>query len=355
MRQYHGKHGVYSSLASKNVEGESFMVKTQSRLVAPLSCAVVLFCSIFGWVPSANALVVESTTGAGAPPSGFTFTDNVPTHGSAGSVYLGNGYVLAARHPSGGAKFAVELNNVVYNPTADPAVFLNNTLVALTFGGTWSTYADLMVFRLAGVPSSIPGITLATAPVTTGETIDMTGLGRTRVASTSTYFNGVDYNDYYGGGSVSETGYNWSGSNQFIQWGQNKVSPSLFKIPDSGYGDTLSFSTQFNSPGNGDALPDEAMGAAGDSGAPAFIKRGGQWDLTGINLTVDLLLKGSPPAPPSSALFAAVYSSANADMRTYMANLYYYQDQYAMLIPEPASFALLMGGMAAVLSRRRSR
>jgi hypothetical protein len=265
-------------------------------------------------------------------------------------VYLGNGYVLTAWHVGNAAIGPVKLGNGITYAADNtfPAVRLQNT-----FTGPFvvDPNSDLKLFKILGVPSSVPDVRLTTgSPGLGGENALIVSYGINRQATTTTFIANVDYNPAFGGSPISETGYRWGGASNFEQYGRNLIEPGLFGLDIDGDTDIdiAAFSTDFDSPAALGAQADESQGALGDSGGGIFVKRGGLWELSGIINVVDGLVN---PAG-NARVQAAIYDSVTFDSRTYYSDLSFYQGQFSGLIPEPTSAALLGVGVALVLKRR---
>jgi hypothetical protein len=102
-----------------------------------------------------------------------------------------------------------------------------------------------------------------------------------------------------------------------------------------GYGDVKSIYTVFgNSQG-------DAQGATGDSGGGMFFNNGGTWELAGLLVAIDIY-SNQPPA--------AVYGNI-----TYAVDIAQYRSQILNAIPEPAPFALMLGGLGLLVWIQRMR
>ncbi len=255
----------------------------------------------------------------------FDSTDGFFTSG----VYLGNGWMLSAYHEvrngSGGFSFgSVYLSGTAYSVDTSTATRLTNSN---------GSSADLAMFRLTIVPSNINNLTIVSSEPNPNASLTMMGNGFDRATST-TYWTS-NWAETTSPGFYS--GYKELGT-QSLRYGTNNLAGSA--TIDDGYGTTSTFYTDF------DNTSGEAQAAAGDSGGGVFFKSGNTWELAGIMLTVN----GPSGQPGNTAVFGD---------NTYAADLAQYRSQITstLAVPEPATNALLVTGLAAVsiwLRRRRT-
>lgn len=217
---------------------------------AALLGGIGLFCA----APRAGAVVVAGDPGQNAliqtsAPAGFEDAwDRVGSLGAGSGVYLGNGFVLSARHVNGGSTFTID--GTIHQRIAGTSVTLANPT-----GLGLSTQSDLWLNRYA-VPDSSPlhGLGLIAirdtplAGAGTGAVMIGEGLGQT----TQTPVN-------VGG---SRTGYVWGGS-EVRRWGDTIISTES-EVSASGRDVVGAASFSFQQiAGRGNA-------AAGDSGGGLF-------------------------------------------------------------------------------------
>jgi len=238
-----------------------------TRSIAASACALIV-----GVASAAHAVIIDSGDGAGNidPPPDFPWWHHVDQRlGGTSIIYLGNGWVLTARHVGMGSLL---YGGTRYEPDPDTAV---------TFGDPDSP-TDLIAFRLArGKPW--PALRLmefaATTPVP-GEEVLMIGNGRNR---------GRRLRDERQGAN-SPLGWGWSAGSK-KRWGTNRVA-APYQVIDHGDTSTLAFSTRFDSLFMAGATPHEAQAATGDSGGAVFKRRDAndpdsEWVLAGVIFTVN--------------------------------------------------------------------
>lgn len=215
-------------------------------------------------LPLLCALVIESgkddvNLRAPAQLPGFA---NVGARASMSAIYLGNGWVLTARHVGAG--------DVVLGGVTHPAVPEST----LELGASSAPpHADLIVFRIES-PPELPPLRIRPTPPKVGDPVILVGAGHDRGASTR--WNGHD-------------GFVWD-SKGGIRWGTNRVFAAGI---DVGIADvrTRSFAVRFDA---GETLH-EAQAAVGDSGGAVFIAREGRFELAGV-MTAVATYDGQPPA-----------------------------------------------------------
>lgn len=265
-----------------------------ARSIAASACALIVMAA-----SAAHAVIIDSGDGSGNidPPPDFPWWNHVDQRlGGTSIIYLGNGWVLTARHVGMGSLL---YGGTRYEPDPDTAV---------SFGDPDSP-TDVIVFRLAeGKPW--PGLRLmelAEATPVPGEEVLMIGNGRNRGERLR---------------NESETakpplGWGWAGGST-KRWGTNRVA-GPHRVVDHGDTSTFAFSTRFDSLFMAGATPHEAQAAVGDSGGAVFKRRDpddpeSEWVLAGVIFTVS--------HPNGGPLEAALYGDY-----TYAADLSIHRDE----------------------------
>jgi hypothetical protein len=299
--------------------------------------------------------------------------DNVALSG--GYIYLGDGWILSARHvgynPASGITFQTASGPVTYH-MAGARVANNGTLIPgpyyTDYGFAWSTghmfavsnpssitqesgqpfalspYTDLQLFRINGDPG-LPELTIASQPMpnnfTAGTAPEVMLIGNSSGrAQDETHWNvtGTSPNVVWTTttGTGDRQGYVSNGV-AAKRWGTNRLSdPASFPSPSpfsavvsnttgvlplaTGVGaisrDIIVNTSQFDPSSQTGATPFESQAIGGDSGAAVFHKRNGnQWELSGI-VNARLTFEGQPSP-------TAVYGNA-----TLFADLSYYNQDY---------------------------
>ncbi|MEM9420383.1 MAG: PEP-CTERM sorting domain-containing protein [Planctomycetota bacterium] len=265
------------------------LARQRPGLCAGLSSAAALAACVAA--TPAGAVVVAGDPGQNAPdqtaaPLGFEDAwSRVGSIGGGSGVYLGNGYVLSARHVGGGNNFIVDGFN--HTRIAGTSVtFSNPTGLGLT------EESDLWINRFS-VPDTSPlsglgVIDIRDASLETagsGGIIIGEGLGQATPSPVNV-----------GGG---RTGYAWGGS-EIRRWGDIGVSGVADEIQAGGrdVAGVVSFSFQ-EVAGRGNA-------ASGDSGGGLFYLEDGEVVLAGITHAITLFndQNGSTSAFGNRTLFS---------------------------------------------------
>ena len=290
-------------------------------------------------VASAEAVVIVSGDGSGntTAPGDDPGFGNVGVLGSGGAVYLGNRWILTVAHlntAGGEASFG----GINYGFLSGTDTRLENAP-----GSGLTGVVDLRMIRLDGEPS-LPAVTIASAAPSVGENLVMIGRGNQRDAS-ETYWSVDTVNDPDLWTEVTppppadQTGFNATGV-RTIRWGDNEVLDDSLVV-DGGFGDTQSFSTQFDSGG----FTHEGQAVAGDSGGGVFSKSTGSWELIGIMHTIGTA-EGQPGgASGTSAVFGNTTNSADL-------SAYAEQINAIVTTPEPSSSSLLALACLTLCLRR---
>jgi len=283
-----------------------------SRIHRPALIAVSVVALLLSSVPS-HALILKTWNGVGTPAlANTTAPADDPGWANLASnktgIYLGDGLFLTAHHAAAAGN--VVLGGQTYPLIPGSAHLLNNPA---TFGartvasGVITEQSDLMLFRIGlnaqtgllpeEANSSIRVIKIADELPPTSANLTMFGFGANRILNPDNSTNGQWY--FAGDGTTVPTqgqssyrGFKYtpqpSESTRQWQWGQNVRTTNSGGAYQSGnnihidlgapYKDAIGFQMRFDEFG----LPDEAQGAAGDSGGPVFWKDGNEWVLAGL-------------------------------------------------------------------------
>jgi hypothetical protein len=267
-------------------------------------------------------------------------------------VYLGNRWVLTAFHLGAGSTSFPGVGT--FNAVPGSAVRLQNPS-----GQGLSQFADLQLYRLTADPG-LPTLSLAAATPSVDAQVTLVGDGAAVTpAAMETHWqvtgsgNELVWTEVASGGNFH--GYKATTFRKL--WGTNLVEDDevFFEEGDvdhtvaasAGFGDTISFFTEFDKPGitAGLATTSEAQGLSGDSGSAAFQKVAGSWLLAGLTHSI-AVFEDQPNVGQT-----AVYGNL-----TFIADLSVYRDQIIDItsIPELGGF-LAVGSMAALVGLYRLR
>jgi hypothetical protein len=260
------------------------------------------------------AVTIDSGDGSGntSAPANDPGWSYVGVRNSLSAVYLGNRWVLTARHVGVGS---VILSGVTY-AAAQPATSypIQNP--------DDSSYADLHLFRLQDLPALAP-LSLTSSAVTSngqGTSVVMIGNGRDRPVD-KTYWD-ASWVETSAAGAVY-TGYK-TVSTHTLRWGTNRVSDRNLVVDSSCYPSdpsnpgcrpTHSFALAFDS---GSPTAHEARANSGDSGGAVFKETSGE--LAGIMFAIN-----SYTGQPSSTY--TIYGTS-----TFVVDLWYYRDEIQAVI-----------------------
>lgn len=255
--------------------------------------------------------------------SDFGFA-NVGARGSASGVYLGEGWVLTAKHVGAGD---IAFNGVTYHYEEGSVHLIENPSGYYRLN---STYTDLTLFRITEEPD-LPSLTIATEPPSVGADLYLAG-------------NGIKHEDALSYWTVNTSSWVWTETDATTQywgyepegtrelnWGKNRVlgscrgpSPSTHYLSISGT-DIVAMKTRFDA-----QEPYEAQAVGGDSGGGAFYWDDEEgWVLAGIISCAESL-----PNSPTKAIAGAM---------TYSVDLSFYQDQILKIITPEADPAYVPG------------
>ncbi|MHB1158415.1 MAG: trypsin-like serine protease [Phycisphaerales bacterium] len=294
----------------------------------------VFFAAAMIRSPAAQALIVNADpTTATSNPAPYT---SAPTssafsnHGDPGwnyvgafqinggngtGVYVGNGWVLTAGHVSTGGYVTFGTNT--YTLTGAPIPLTNPVGI--------SGSPDLKLVHMNGYLPLPDLVIRGTTPGTL--TVAVIGTGDDRSGILQNYAPGI-------------SGYNWNTTSRIQAWATNTVAGNNILVTSDNVNYTKAFITSF------DNLTGEGQAADHDSGGAGFIYNNSQhrWELAGLMIGIN---NGTTPdgQPGSSAAFGNY---------TFFADLSAYADQIQVVVPEPASLALLSLASLTLLRRRRA-
>jgi hypothetical protein len=294
----------------------------------------MLLTGFFTVAPPVNAVIIITDDGSGnltAPADDFGFGNVGVLNGSSG-VYLGNRWVLTARHVGAGT---ITLGGTPFTHDASSIYHI----------GT----ADLTLFRLNSDPG-LPSLTIASSAPTLGSTLYMAGNGRNRADSETTWHvdtspqNWVWSETSFEEADATATGYKYASGNS-LRWGTNRMSGTQSDVQALGYTSDV-IENDFTNPAQFPLLATthEAIVATNDSGGGVFWKNGESWELAGISI----LLAGFNNQPGSTALFGN---------ESWAVDLSQYNTEILAVIPEPRHYGIILAlflGFGGYV-RRKSR
>jgi hypothetical protein len=255
----------------------------------------------------ASALVVASQAGNDSPPADDPGFDNVGTLSVYTGVYLGEGWVITARHAG---LYDVIFGGVTYPRVPDSEVIIEHDA---------TNDADLRMYQVDPWPD-LPPLAIRSDPIPDPGTAmtDVVMIGNGWAAGDPVITEPGPGNDC-AGNPPSPCGFYWNlvgPPYKIIRWGTNRIQALEPDLVVGGI-TTESFATAFdrNLP-----TPHEAQVANGDSGAAVFIKNGGSWELAGIL--------------HARTAFGPTHSAVYGD-RSFAADLSFYRDQI-MAVLKPA-------------------
>ncbi len=205
---------------------------------------------------------------------------NVGFRAGTSAVYLGDGWVLTARHSGFGP---VEFDAKSYEP-------VQSSLIQLDVPDGSGRKADLILFRLDPAPD-LPTLELADTSPAAGTEAVLVGFGSGRAAPVAR------------GNAV---GFRIDGR-RGRRWGTNRVDPGRMEVPGPNKVETRCFGMSFRHGGS----DHEAHATVGDSGGAVFVKEPDGWRLTGLILSVQKF----PGQDPEEVLFGN--STLAADLSLY--------------------------------------
>lgn len=305
----------------------SGLISSRTHRLGMMMLAAGLLCSLSS-LPAAG-MVINADTTAASNPSANTIAPlddpgwaNVGLFGGGGGVYLGNGWVITARHFS--------LANTI---TFDTGTFnrIAGTTVNLQNPDPSDGNPDLRMFRIDGNPG-LPALSIIESSPTVGTALVMIGHGRIRVSE----LKDVTGTSPPGPPQPDRTGYEVSTSTRQKTWGTNNVSQLTALFEDDGGRVTHAFRSTF------DDVEGNAQGTIGDSAGGAFIYNEtlDQWELAGVLLAI-------------TSFTNQLDNTAAFGNQTIFADLSIYRDQIITIIPEPNTLGLLGVSLLILLRRRR--
>lgn len=301
-------------------------------MLRPASCFLALCAPVF-----AQAIINFGLTNSDnltSPGGGLPFDsvaqveNNDGTSLSGSAVYLGNGYMLTANHVS--MRSFVTFDN-------------GSTYIARDLSYTPQQVApnvDMKIFRLAQDPGVTP-VNLLETGSELASVVTLVGGGVGRDPSTPVDSDVVPWGN--------------SGPTAAKRWGENVLEPLVVNLGyQSGSYEALFTVAGSSNPGTvqtgvGDT---EAGATLFDSGSALFQNIVGQWFL--IGLTTSVSTNGSTTFDEDT--FAVVNNTLIIDGGdlTFYARVSSYADNInAIIIPEPAHSAAVLGLLLAVVWRRR--
>ena len=272
------------------------------RCVAWAAAVLAAGAMVFGvgvFADSAQAVIISAGNGSGntSPPADDPGWANVGARGSASAIYLGNRWVLTAKHVGAGPTV---FQGVAYGVVPDSLVSLVNPS-----GIGFSSSTDLLLYRIDASPS-LPPLRIDTLVPGVGSEVVLIGRGRDRAPNasywTSTWVPSSTPSAY--------TGFAWSASNT-MRWGTNTID-FINVLQSISNTSERAFVMDFDQVGTAY----ESQGAPGDSGGAVFYKNpsSGNWSLAGLMFAINVF--GGQPV--GTAVFGNV---------TYAADLAIYRDQ----------------------------
>jgi hypothetical protein len=258
---------------------------------------------VFLGLRPATAVVIDSGDGSGntsAPADDPGWSNVGAIGGHTTGVYLGNHWVLTARHAGLGE---LQLGDRLYQA-------VQGKIRHRIFTGS-ALDSELQLFQLRERPD-LPAPRLASSAPRVDTPVVIIGNGLNRspsLAGWSLAWAIVPRSE------ASYTGYQ-AGPGRTMRWGTNRIA-AVDLLVRTGNRVSVSFSTQFDA---GRPTPHEAQASNGDSGGPVFAKNGdGNWELIGIMTTISQH-KGQPKN-------LSIYGDA-----TYAVDIHAYRDQIERII-----------------------
>lgn len=283
-----------------------------------------LFTMLMASLTPAHAVLLGGTNGLTntTAPADDPGWNRVGTVNGDSGVYLGDGFVLSAKHVGAGD---LTLGTTTYS--------LDTSYVPQFFQTQSSpqAFADLVIFKVLNAPNmSLMPIWNGSGEI--GKTATLIGSGLDR------------------GAAVPNQGWLW-GSTTTKRWGQNVIDGTVNVNDPTGGFNYQALYAEFNRVGGGGSgLANEATGAFGDSGGGLFIKQGSTWELAGIITAVT--------ANGHSYYDNDTGVPGNQPDSVYAVRLSDYNSWILATIPEPGTFAMLLVGsglLGANLLRRKNQ
>ena len=310
------------------------------RVPALLCRCLVAGLLVVAVTPPATAVLIDRIGGGNTTaPSDDPGFNNVGAIWIGGGVYLGNGWVLTAKHMSG--------DGDVFTIGGVSHSMVNGTYQQLTNNGFLgaSTLTDLAMFQIQGPLPNLPTISIASTAPGNGDMVTMIGRGVDQQSDPTYWSVNTVPNPWVWTetmpGSANAAGFKTTGT-QTMRWGTNAIDATGWF--NDGW-DVRGMRTQFNS----GVSTNEGQVVYGDSGGAVFAKQSGQWNLAGI------IIANDPFNNQPGGSTTAVYGN-----HSYFADLSFYRSQIVTIaVPEPAGltqlFAAGLAGGVGLWWRRRSR
>jgi hypothetical protein len=254
--------------------------------------------------PPSSAVVVSGGPRA-TPPAPDPGLANVAVIGGLSGVYLGDGWLLTARHVLAAAheekKRDVLLAGQRYQLLPDTTILV----------GSETEKPDLALVKIDGAPA-LAAIEISAATPAIGARLVLAGNGPLQEIRPSC-------RDRAGAVAAASApgarcGFAWrktpEGRTNGVQWGANQVASAPALLPGPQGAQTQVFATVFRD-GSAGAIDQEAQAGVGDSGGPVFVQRGKRWELAGV-------MVAASAQSPTAATFGD---------RTYIADLSRYRAQ----------------------------
>lgn len=306
------------------------------RIASQIGCLLGFACAAIVGRPAAALVVMDVSSANASAPSDDPGWANVGDNG----IYIGNRWVLTAYHA--GVNPVSFAGVGTFDPRPGTEFRLKNPT-----GLGLSEYTDLLMFQLTTDPG-LPGLSIGSATPAVGANVVLISDGNAVTPGTpETSWTGTTVEsdpDWTVGGSdffgyVSNTRVKLWGTNLVEDDGQADADHNL--VFDIGFGDVITFATEFDKPGetDGAATDDEAQALAFDSGGAVFHKPGDGWKLAGVTDAIGTFTN-QPGALQSAIGQTAVFGNA-----TFYVDLSFYSDQI-LAVPE-AGAGLLTGSIAA--------
>ncbi len=343
---------------------EAWFCNNMARLPRHKATFIALFCGVallFG-VSNARAVLVisgdgnqdgDSLSDVDGPGSiaapGWYNVGLSSNHGST-VIYLGNNWVLGARHATHtSASGGVYINGNYHTMIDSSKVFLTNP--------SDNSPADLVLFQLVPDANPLPPAITADYLSSTTPSGRQIMIGNGRNIGTAHSWDVNQMTDPWTWTEASPgdaAGFDINLDVQGIRWGENMVQDTGLPIIDTGTGYFVEggYTTRFDDLAGtytGTAgLANEAQASNGDSGGAVFSWDGTKWQLAGMIVGINNPLNGQPA---NTVLYGD---------ETLMIDLSVYRDQIlAVIVPEPGSLSLAAAAAAATLGlgyrRRRCR
>ncbi len=263
-----------------------------------LSVAVVLvmpqhvFAVLVGVTPGspADTSMSPALYGPGWTEGDPGWANAARTGTSLNAVYLGDGWVLSAKH-TGLTTVQFVVNGPTYTPIPNQNFIVPNTM---SVPDLTNPNADLQLYRINGDPG-LASLTIASQPLALNDEVMFVSYGQIRDSAESHWTTSAATNPPTWTEVGSCSGSNCMGGYKHIgggnkRWGTNGIAnDSILGGTDASDSDittvvshgTIAYLTTFD---QFSSNPFEAQIVGGDSGSAVYHKRNGQWELAGISI-----------------------------------------------------------------------